>query len=167
MQRFGQQLRWMVYGVGCIMIALFTSCEGTTLRSSVPTYPVRVSINTNVGQFVHFVPENTYDYITIDRQGYHYHDYTQALAATDMIGYGGVIVYIDGGGQYNAFDMCCPHCLDPSKPIEMDGFFGVCPICGETYDLSWGLAVPTKKIATEALRRYPIVNASGKLTINQ
>jgi nitrite reductase/ring-hydroxylating ferredoxin subunit len=120
-----------------------------------------------VGQFVHFVPENTYDYITIDRQGYHYHDYTQALAATDMIGYGGVIVYIDGGGQYNAFDMCCPHCLDPSKPIEMDGFFGVCPICGEAYDLSWGLAVPTQKIATEALRRYPIVNASGKLTINQ
>ena len=150
-----------------MIMTLLTSCEGTTFRSSVPTYPVRLTINTNVGQFVHFVPENTYQFITIDRQGYHYGHYTQALAATDMIGYAGVIVYIDGGGKYNAFDMCCPHCLKQHAPIEMDGFYGVCPICGEKYDLSFGLAVPTQGIGKEALRRYSIVNASGKLTISQ
>ena len=161
MRSFGQQLIVLVFAL-CL-----SGCEGTTLRSSVPTYPVRLSINTNVGEFVHFVPEATYDYITIDRQGYHYHAYTQALSATDMIGYGGVVVYIGGDGQYNAFDMCCPHCLDPKQPIEMDGFFGVCPVCGEQYDLSWGLAVPTKNISKEALRRYPIVNSNGKLTISQ
>jgi nitrite reductase/ring-hydroxylating ferredoxin subunit len=128
---------------------------------------VRLTINTRLGQFVHFVPEATYDYITVDRQGYHYHDYTQALAATDMIGYAGVIVYIDGSCRYNAFDMCCPHCLDPKHPVEMDGFFAVCPICGEQYDMSWGLAVPTQHIATEALRRYPVIQSNGKLTISQ
>ena len=158
----------MVYGVWCMVMAmLLCSCEGTTFRSSVPTYPVLLSINTNIGQFVHFKPENTYEYITVDHKGYHYHDYTQVLAATDRIGYGGVIVYIDGGGKYNAFDMCCPHCLDPNKPIEMDGFFGVCPICGEQYDMSWGLAVPQKGISKEALRRYSIINNNGKLTITQ
>jgi nitrite reductase/ring-hydroxylating ferredoxin subunit len=153
--------------VSILLPVLLTTCEDTTMRSSVPTYPVRLTINTQLGQFVHFVPEATYDYITIDRQGYHYHNYTQALAATDMIGYGGVIVYIDGGSRYNAFDMCCPHCLDPKHPVEMDGFFAVCPICGERYDMSWGLAVPTQRIATEALRRYPIIQANGKLTISQ
>lgn len=161
MRRYGQLIIVFLCGLLCC------SCEDTTIRSSVPTYPVRLSINTNLGEFVHFIPENTYDYITIDRQGYHYHAYTQALAATDMIGYGGVVVFIGGDGAYNAFDMCCPHCLNPNAPVEMDGFFGVCPVCGEHYDLSYGLAVPTKGIGKEALRRYPVINNGGKLTISQ
>lgn len=142
-------------------------CEGTTFRSSVPTYPVRLTVNTQIGQFVHFVPENTYDFITVDKQGYHYHNYTQALAATDMIGYAGVVVYIDGAGNYNAFDLCCPHCLDPNRPTQVDGFYATCPECGEQYDLSYGLAVPTKGISKEYLRRYRVINASGKLTVSQ
>ena len=169
MRRHGQ-LNIPIVGrllTGILLTVLLCACEGTTIRSAVPTYPVRLTINTRLGQFVHFVPEATYDYITVDRQGYHYHDYTQALAATDMIGYGGVIVYIDGSCRYNAFDMCCPHCLDSKHPVEMDGFFAVCPLCGERYDMSWGLAVPTQHISTEALRRYPVIQANGKLTISQ
>ncbi len=162
MRSLGQQLIILA----AVLMAL-VGCEDTTYRSSVPTYPVRLSINTQLGQFVHFVPEATYDYITVDRSGYHYHDYTQALSATDMIGYAGVGVYIGGDNQYNAFDMCCPHCLNPNKPVEIEGFFGVCPICGEKYDLSYGLAVPTQGIGKEALRRYPIINSNGKLTISQ
>jgi len=161
MQRYGQLIIGLLFGL------FFSSCENTTVRSSVPTYPVRLSINTNMGEFVHFIPENTYDYITIDKKGYHYRNYTQALAATDMIGYAGVVVFIGGDGVYNAFDMCCPHCLKPNEPVEMDGFFGVCPICGEAYDLSYGFAVPTKGIGKEALRRYPVINNGGKLTISQ
>jgi len=149
------------------IMMLLCSCEGTTFKSSVPTYPVRVSINTKLGAFVNFVPENTYQYITIDRNGYHYNDYHQALLATDMIGYGGILIYIDGGGQYDAFDMCCPHCLKPQEPVEVNGFFAVCPTCGEEYDLSFGYAVPTKGISTEALRRYTVMNSDGKLTIQQ
>ena len=164
MQRHGQQL---IVGFLGICLVLLSSCEDTTIRSAVPTYPVRLVINTRLGQFVHFVPEATYDYITVDRKGYHYHDYTQVLSAMDMIGYGGVVIYIDGGSQYNAFDMCCPHCLDPAHPVAIDGFFAVCPLCGEQYDLSWGLAVPTKHIATEALRRYPVINSAGKITVTQ
>ena len=169
MQRYGKQIG--VYGVWCmvygVLLTLLTACEGTTFRSAVPTYPVRITVNTQLGPFVHFVPEATYDYLTVDRAGYHYHDYTQALSATDMIGYAGVLIYIDGSGQYNAFDLCCPHCLDPKHPVAVDGLYAVCPVCGEQYDLSFGLAVPTQHKSTEALRRYPVVNASGKLTITQ
>ncbi|MBO5553230.1 MAG: hypothetical protein IJ718_01980 [Paludibacteraceae bacterium] len=159
MCRFGKQI------ILALAVLAMTGCENTTFRSSVPTYPVRLSINTQMGQFVHFKPENVYDYITVNRQGYHYHDYTLQLSAMDAFGYAGVVVYIDGGGNYNAFDLCCTHCLKPHEPTVVNGFYAVCPSCGEEYDLSWGIGVPTKGISRESLRKYRVVNSSGKLTI--
>ena len=153
--------------IAVIAALVLCGCEGTTFRSSVPTYPVRLSIDTRTGHYVHFIPENSYEYITVDRQGYHYHSTTLPLAATDMIGYAGIVVYIDGTGNYNAFDLCCPHCLDRNHPTQVEGLYATCPVCGEQYDLSYGLAVPTQGISKEYLRRYRVINASGKLTVSQ
>ncbi len=161
MRRYWQQI------VALLAIITLCGCENTTFRSSVPTYPVRLSVDTRTGQFVHFVPENVYDFITVDKQGYHYHDYHLALAATDMIGYAGIVIYIDGSGNYTAFDRCCTHCLDPNHPTIVDGFYATCPVCGEAYDLSWGIANPTKGLSKESLRRYRVINSGGKLTVSQ
>lgn len=148
--------------------ALLTGCKGnTTFRSSVPSYPIHLEINTNVGMFVNFVPENVTMYLTADETGIHLNGTTQPLTVTDAYGYAGTVVYIDGFHPYGAYDLCCPHCLKRDKPCIVNGIFAVCPECGEEYDIYSGNGVPTRGIAKEALKQYQATyNAgSGKLFI--
>ena len=151
-----------------LCVLLLSACEGTTFQSSVPAYPVRVSIDTRVGQWVHFQPTATGEYIIVDKNGYHYHDAIVApLNATDMWGYAGIVVYINMMGGYDAYDLCCPNCASLRQPCEINGIFAVCPHCGEHYDLGSGTSAPQKGIAREYLRRLNVINADGKLTITQ
>lgn len=143
------------------------ACEDTTLRSSVPSYPVSIRIDTRTGEFVHFVSSNIYSYITVNADGFH-DARGQLILPRDMqtaYGYAGVVVYIDGNEEYKAYDMCCPHCLT-NQPITMDGMFADCPTCGEQYDLGSGYAIPQKGISKEALRRYSVVYSNGIITIH-
>ncbi len=148
--------------------ALLCGCEGTSFQSSVPAYPVRISIDTRVGPFVHFQPTAATDYIIVDKTGYNYKGtFVQPLGATDMYGYAGVLVYVNMLGGYDAYDLCCPHCAALRQPCHIDGLFAVCPLCDEHYDLSSGTAAPQKGIAHEYLRRLNIINTDGKLIISQ
>jgi nitrite reductase/ring-hydroxylating ferredoxin subunit len=72
----------------------------------------------------------------------------------EYIGYAGLLVWIGMDGNYHAADLCCPHCIKNSKPVEVDGLYAICPICNEQFDLSFGFAIPTKGITDEPLRRY-------------
>ena len=60
-------------------------------------------------------------------------------------------------GHYHAADMCCPNCVNKTKPVEVDGLYAVCPICGEAFDLSYGYAFPTKGITKYPLRQYQAI----------
>lgn len=143
-----------------------TACDThTTYRSSVPSYPVNIRINTNEGVYVHFVPENIYTFLIVDEKGCHFNGQTMPRKETDRFGYAGVVVYIDGFGTYSAYDMACPHCVKQDEPVEVDGMFAVCPICGEEYDLGAGYATPQKGISNEALRRYDLIVSNGVITI--
>ena len=146
------------------------ACEGTSFQSSVPTYPVRVVIDTKMGPFVHFVPTAVNSYITVTKDGYFYNgNYVLPVSVTDAWGYGGILVYIDMLSNYNAFDLACPACAKQGRKsvCTIDGIFANCPDCGEEYDLGSGTAVPQKGIAKEMLRRYNIMPSDGKLTITQ
>ena len=143
-----------------------TACDThTTYRSSVPSYPVNIRINTNEGVYVHFVPENIYTFLTVDEKGCHFNGQIDPRLVTDRFGYAGVVVYIDGFGTYSAYDMACPHCVKQDTPVEIDGMLAACPICGEEYDLGTGYATPQKGISNEALRRYDLIVSNGVITI--
>ena len=141
-----------------------TACDThTTYRSSVPSYPVNIRINTYEGMYVHFV--HIYTYLIVDEKGYHFNGQTMPRKETDRFGYAGVVVYIDGNGNYSAYDMACPHCVKQDTPVEIDGMLATCPICGEEYDLGTGYATPQKGISNEALRRYDLIVSNGVITI--
>lgn len=149
---------------------MLTACTGTTtFRSSVPAYPIHLEINTNVGTYVHFVPENVSAYLIADAKGIHFNGQTMPLTVTEAYGYAGTVVYIDGFHPYGAYDLCCPHCLKRETPCVVDGIFAVCPICGEEFDIYSGNGVPTHGIAKEALRPYRTTYdaANGKLLVTQ
>lgn len=91
--------------------------------------------------------------------------FQQPRYPTEAVGYAGLLIYVAMDAQYHAYDLACPHCLNQQQGVTIDGFFAVCPICKEQYDLSFGLAVPTKGIASEALRQYTATYSNGYLTI--
>lgn len=150
-----------------VALLLLGGCERTNWRSSVPNAPINFEINTNVGMFVNFVPENIMSYLIVDNAGYHLNGTTLPLPVTDAYGYAGTVVYIDGYHPYGAYDLCCPNCLRRDNPCTIDGMYAVCPECGEHYDIYSGNGVPTKGIARETLKQYQATyNASsGKLHV--
>lgn len=156
------------FGLITLIALLLTACEGVN-NNSVPAYPVQVTIDTRIGAFVNFVPTALNTYVTVDGMGYHYNGNTYPLGAMDATGYGGVVVYINMLGRYDAYDMACPNCALHSRrqPCVIDGIFAECPHCGEQYDLGSGTAVPTKGLSQSALRRLNVINTEGKLVITQ
>jgi len=80
--------------------------------------------------------------------------------AGDYVGYAGMVVWSDMYSQIHAADLCCPHCLDPNFPIEVDGGMAICPLCGECFDLMSGYATPTKGVTSQRLRIFK-VSVSG------
>ena len=86
------------------------------------------------------------------------------LTNTDYYGYAGTLIYITHDQHYAAFDLCCPHCIK-REPCYVDGFYVICPICGEKYDVSHGFGTPTLSISKQALRKYSAIYTNHRLTI--
>ena len=154
-----------------IFVSLLTlcGCEDTSYHgSSVPTYPVRVTIDTKA-VFVDFTRENLNAYITVDKDWYKENGKNvHPTLVTDAWGYGGVVVYISMFG-YDAYDLGCPYCAGRGhkSPCEMHGIYAECPRCGETYDLGCGYALPTTGLSREALRRYKTTFTGDKIIVTQ
>lgn len=166
-----QRGRRIIYGLFVLwFVLLCPSCDDqNTFQSSVPRYPVNITIDTRSGVFVHFIPSALNTYVIVDEDGYHYNGQVVQRSVLDAIGYGGVVVYIDINGQYNAFDLACPNCAGRGRrePCYVDGIFATCPECGEQYDLGSGTAAPQKGLVKECLLRIPVNNNGGQLTIRQ
>lgn len=143
-------------GILTVVLLLLGSCEDTVYRSSVPAYPVYLRLNI-IAEYPHFVVTNTNACLTFTKPRY----------PTDAIGYGGILIYVGMDAAYHAFDMACPVCLRRDQPVEVDGFYARCPVCGEEYDLSFGLAVPTHGISREALRTLSVSFDNTYLTVRQ
>lgn len=158
----------MTYCLLPLFLVVFSSCENTN-QSSVPRYPVNVTIDTRSGMFVHFVPSALNTYVVVDAEGYHYNGELVLRTVLDAIGYAGVLVYIDITGQYRAFDLACPYCAARGKrnPCEIDGIYAICPECGEHYDVGSGTAAPQKGIAHECMLYFQVHDNAGVLTIRQ
>ena len=149
-----------------MLVALvLCACRGQEETTSVPSSPVRLTIDLRQGPYVHFVKEAINTYIVVDSKGYHYNGQTYPLKAEDYYGFGGVIIYITTTKEYAAFDLGCPHCLNKATPTQVNGIYTICPICGEEYDLSSGIGNPTKGVTNEYLRHYTVSNDNNVLRI--
>lgn len=148
----------------------FHSCQQNPV-SSIPVCPVGIHINTNLDIFVHFQPTCLYDYVIADKEGLHYHDqlrrYQEGQGAH---GYGGIVTMVTTSdlNPYASFDLACPACyLSTGKchVTHIDGFYAICPDCGEQYDLSSGTGYPTKSKSKESLKRYSTSVVNGVVTV--
>lgn len=138
-----------------LLTALLLSCENTTFISSVPSYPVRMELNI-LAEYPNFIAAGDVKVLT----------FTSPRYPTEAVGYAGLLIYTAMDNQYHAADLCCPHCLKRSKPVEWDGgFYMHCPTCGEDYDISYGYGIPVRGIANERLRPYSAAYGNGKLSI--
>ena len=141
-----------------ILLVLFTlsmsSCRNTVWFSSVPSYPVQFELNI-WAEYPHFVTDNGFQTLC----------FTQRRYDIDYLGYAGLLIWVDMNSQYKAADLCCPHCLT-RDPVRVDGFYAICDKCGEQYDLSFGIANPTKGISNEVLRHYTVQYGNGKLRVS-
>ena len=131
--------KWLY--IGCLFILL--GCEDTNNMNPVSYVPVNYTLNITQ-EYPHFVVDNGYNVMTI----------TKTRFDREYIGYAGLVVWIGMDGQYHAADLCCPHCLLKHKPVEVDGFYAICPECEEHYDLSYGYANPTKGMTKFGLKMY-------------
>ena len=131
--------KWLYIGI----IFILLSCEDTNNMNPVSYVPVNYTLNITQ-EYPHFVVDTGYNVMTI----------TKTRFDREYIGYAGLVVWIGMDGQYHAADLCCPHCLLKHKPVEVDGFYAICPECEEHYDLSYGYANPTKGMTKFGLKMY-------------
>lgn len=131
--------KWLYIGV----LFMLLSCENTNNMNPVSYVPVNYTLNITQ-EYPHFVVDNGYNVMTI----------TKTRFDREYIGYAGLVVWIGMDGQYHAADLCCPHCLLKHKPVEVDGFYAICPECEEHYDLSYGYANSTKGMTKFGLKMY-------------
>ena len=150
----------------CLVALMFASCEDTTFRSSVPTYPVHVVIDMDMGSFVHFQNMVQGEHIDVLPDGFYYNDQWVLPLGVNACGYGGVLVYVSVNG-YDAYDLACPYCASKGQcsTCIIDGMFAKCMECGEEYDVASGTAAPQKGLIRETLRRLSLIRSGNKLTI--
>ncbi|HBZ33918.1 MAG TPA: hypothetical protein DEO38_02330 [Bacteroidales bacterium] len=131
------------YIVCCLLALSLAGCENDIYRSSIPDVSVHLELNL-VSQYPLFA--NSYnEYIIFSEPRY----------AVDRVGFGGVIVYTTLEGKYVAFDLACPVEAKRDVRVEPDDA-GVltCAVCGERYDITFGLGYPMEGISKEPLKRY-------------
>lgn len=136
--------------IGSLGVLLFQSCEGPYI-SPIPDYPVSMNLNltANYPTFKNSVGQQLY--------------FTKPLKATDLVGYGGILVcsgiMLDdfGNTQYFAFDLACPNeaktairvAAITNRPGEVQ-----CPECETVYNVGFGMGEPVSGPSKHPLKRY-------------
>lgn len=148
-------------------LGFLTGCD-STWKSSVPAYPVHIVIDTDRAEFVTFKDPGPTEYMVVNRDGFYLNGrFIRVADVTNACGYGGVVVYVNMFGSFDAYDLACPYCAQHGlqQPCTIDGMYAVCPHCGEQYNLYSGTSAPQNGLSHEFMRRLKIINASGRITV--
>ncbi len=133
------------------IVTIWSGCDDNYV-SPIPSYPVGLQLNL------------TSTYSTFKNSTYQFLLFENRVNVTDMIGYGGVLVFSDiesGNTIYYAFDMACPYEVKRDVrvyPIK-DGLGQVkCEKCGSVYKVLNGVGWPDSGPAAgpdvKILRRF-------------
>jgi Rieske Fe-S protein len=71
------------------------------------------------------------------------------------VGFGGVIIYCEEPGRWNAFDAACTYEASRTCIVRNDGVLADCPCCESQFVLLSG-AYPVKSPATIPLKQYHV-----------
>lgn len=115
---------------------IFPSCDETFI-STIPDYPVYLELNLTASYPTFSSPNQSLTFET-------------PIKATDRLGYGGIVVYIDFEGEYRAFDMACPNEAKTDIRVYPNDLGQlVCEECSSVYDISYGIGNPIEGPAYE------------------
>ncbi|MBN1820316.1 MAG: hypothetical protein JXR31_15610 [Prolixibacteraceae bacterium] len=129
--------------VSLIFFSLFIpGCEKIE-ESVVPSVPFSYTINVNLYPEVNITGNSIY---------------------IPNIGFGGVIVYCETPGSFNAYDATCTHEVNKSCKVKNEGVTGTCSCCGSEYIFIGG-GFPSSGPAQEGLRQYYTSFVNGMLRI--
>ena len=131
------------FGFICCCLLLLSACEDINRQSSVPNTPVNYTVYIT-REHPNFVVANGFQTMTV----------TEKRFLEDYIGYAGLLIWVGMDNAYHAADLCCPHCVKRTTPLTIDGLYATCETCGEVFDISFGLGIPTKGITREPLKKY-------------
>jgi nitrite reductase/ring-hydroxylating ferredoxin subunit len=130
------------YLIISILAISFAGCNDNEI-SSIPDYPVSLNLNltTTYPTFM-----NSYNKFLL---------FEKPVFATDMIGYGGILVNTGFDGNYYAFDMSCPYEAKQTIRVIPNGLGqAVCQGCGSVFNIGYGIGDPSSGPAKQALKRY-------------
>lgn len=74
----------------------------------------------------------------------------------DRTGFGGILVYTDFEGKYQAWDLCCPYEVNPAIRIypQPDGT-ALCKACGSKFQILTATGLPMKgSVSRWILKKY-------------
>lgn len=134
-------IRKTIYIFSCLLLSL-VSCEDSNDDSSIPNFPVYLERNINleaielrsIGGYKVFLKE--------ERIG-------------DAFGYGGIVVFYGYDEIYSAYDLCCPHEKKREiRALPNDVGQCVCPTCGSTFNIGYGIGNCVAGPASEGLKKY-------------
>ena len=139
-----------------LLLALILSSCNDTVISSIPDYPVYLTLNLS----------STYP--TFRNSVNEYLVFKKAVLVTDRIGYGGILVYSDFPGDYCAFDLSCPY--EAKKTIRVvpnDIGQAICEGCGSVFNISDGIGEPISGKSKQALKQYKTILSGYILYVTQ
>jgi len=142
------------YFIISFLVISVVSCNDNII-SSIPDYPVYLNLNLVT------------TYPTFRNSINQYLIFKKPVLVTDMIGYGGILVYTDFNGDYCAFDLSCPYeakqniLVVPNKVGQ-----AVCEGCGSVFNISDGIAEPVSGKAKQTLKRYKATLSGDILYVN-
>jgi len=126
-----------------LLFAITLSGCNDNVVSSIPDYPVYLALNL------------TTTYPTFRNSINQYLVFKKAVLVTDMVGYGGILVYTDLTGDYCAFDLSCPYeAKQTIRVVPNEVGHAVCGGCGSVFNISDGIGEPLSGQAKQTLKRY-------------
>ena len=77
--------------------------------------------------------------------------------AGESVGYAGLLIFRDQGGQIFAYDLCCPKERSKSvKVVPNSTGEAVCPVCGSVYSIWTGFGNVVSGTSTLPLQKYSV-----------
>ncbi len=152
------------YGFCLLFPAFFFAGCNDNFQSSIPNYPVSLSLNL------------TTTYPTFNNSTNQILTFTKPIVIGEAIGYGGILVYSApytddyGNSVYYAFDMSCPYEAKNNIRVYLqESSLGkvVCEKCGSVFDISFGTGLPESGPTKEPLKKYKTILSRDILYITR
>lgn len=134
-------------------LILLTACNHVNYESNIPD--AAVSLTFNIYQ----------DAPELDVVG-GFKEFTKPPKIGEYVGYGGVLIFHDFNGNFDAFDMACPYENNPNIRVHASMLGNaVCDSCGSVFNIMYGGGLPISGPSPYALKAYHLTFSNGYIRV--